>query len=453
MYTLFMTPDYLSTRGSRCTAAGQADFGPDATCVGPADPCEGKNNFMWGCDPPFDIDAIPGSGLADGTDQNFKWFVTAMMTHMRANSESVQYWEVWNEPNILTEWNHPPVKGDLQLAQFSAPAALRGPSGAPTCTGPGLAENSGPGTATVAELVRFARDSRAIIAPVFPKIQLSAPPVTNPVVSSNYLSQLLAAGGSQFDDLGFHGYYDANGACCPTNCPTPEYFVASWNALVNVVNAAGLSSKPVLDTEFSWGEYSGVINPDMRAAQSARIYLLHESYYPALARVIWFGEDSPVDYAPNPYNNNNPIGGEGEFWASAATNVADGCTAADPIQGGYDCPAGVAMRQVAKWTVDAMFSGPCSCSSSPKRGSDCSATPATGIWQCAITRPNGYAGLFVWDNTWTTFPCSNAPCGSSTFTIPSAYTGDWQDLDGNLTPLNGATSVLIGAKPILIETQ
>jgi hypothetical protein len=58
--------------------------------------------------------------------------------------------------------------------------------------------------------------------------------------------------------------------------------------------------------------------------------------------------------------------------------------------------------------------------------------------------------LFAWDNTATTFPCTNAACGTTTFTIPAGFTSDWQDLSGNKTPLAGST-VTIGAKPILIE--
>jgi hypothetical protein len=449
MYTLFMTPDYLSDRGSRCTAAGQADFGADPTCVGVADPCEGTQLFMWGCDPPYDIDAVPGSGVADGTDQNLKWFITAMMTHLQATSETIQYWEVWNEPNILSEWNHPAVSGDLKSGGKNI--AQNNPSGI-TCTNPNGNGGTLPNTATFAQLIRMARDSRSLILPVFPSVRISAPAVTNPVKSGNYLTQLLAAGGSQFDTLGLHGYYDADATCCPTNCPTPEYFAASWNAMASIVASAGLSSKPILDTEFSWGENSGVIDPDMRAAQAARIYLLHESYYPSLSRVVWYAEDHPVDFTPNPYNDNYPVGGTGEFWASAATNVADGCTVPDNIQGGFDCPAGLAVQQVKKWTVGAAFTSGCACSASPNGGS-CSTIPATGIWQCPIVRTGGYSGLIIWDNTWTTFPCANAPCGSTTFTIPPAYTSDWQALSGTVTQLNGATSVLIGAKPILIETQ
>lgn len=447
MYTLFMTPDYLSTRGSRCVAAGQADFGPDATCVGPVDPCEGSSLFSWGCDPPTDIDAVVGSGLADGTDQNFIWFATAMVAHLKATSETIQYWEVWNEPNIVSEWNHAPVNGNMKSGGKNSIL----PPTNPTCSGPGVG-GTPPNTASIAQLIRLTKDSRAILLPAFPKILIAAPAVTNPVASGTYLTELLAAGGSQFDTLGFHGYYDGGGQCCPTNCPTPESWVASWSAMSSIAGNAGLSAKPVFDTEFSWGEHSGITDPDMRAAQAARIYLLHEGYYPMMARVVWFDEDQPVDFTPNPYNNNYPYGGTGQFWSSAADNVADSCTVPDLVQGGFDCPAGVAVQQVEKWTVGAGFTSPCTCSASPNGGS-CSATPPLGIWQCPITKGGGYSALAVWDNTWVTFPCSNAPCGSTNFTIPSGYTTDWQDLSGNITQLNGTTAVLIGAKPILIETQ
>ena len=105
------------------------------------------------------------------------------------------------------------------------------------------------------------------------------------------------------------------------------------------------------------------------------------------------------------------------------------------------------MNQVYVWTLGATFGGACSCS-----GPHCPDAPEVGIFQCSITRSGGYAGLFVWDSSATVFPCTNAPCGTTTFTIPPGYTTDWQDLDGNVTPLGGAKTVTIGAKPILIGT-
>jgi hypothetical protein len=418
MYDAYYTPDYISVRGSRCTANGQADFGPDPTCVGPIDSCGGGVNFNWGCDPPADIDATPGSGLADGSDQNFKWFVTAFMTHLKQNSEHIRYWEVWNEPNVCKEWNH----GD----ETGIDCTKQNPGG-------------GPSVGTAKQLVRMAQDARGIIPTFDPTVLISSPPLVGfGSATAAYMNKILTlAGSALFDVIGFHGYYATGGGSCPSNCPVPENWLVQWNNVVNVMNATGQSSKPAINTEYSWSTRTNVTDPDMRAAQTARLFLLQESYYPALARENWYAEDFPIE----------SYGGSGEFWASGANNMADSCSVVDPVQGGFRCPAGLAMNQVYDWTLEATFGGACTCS-----GANCSAAPEVGIFQCSITRSGSYAGLFVWDSSATVFPCTNSPCGSTTFTIPAGYSTDWQDLDGDVTQLNGAKTVTIGAKPILIET-
>jgi hypothetical protein len=429
MYSAYYTPDYLSVRGSRCTANGKADFGADPTCVGPADICGGVDNFMWGCDPPFDIDSAPGKGDAKGSDQNYKWFVTAFMTHMQQNSEHITYWEIWNEPNICQEWNH--------SDQPQVPCPQNNPGG-------------GPSTGTVAQLVRMAQDARSIIPTFDASVKITTPPVTSVSGLMNYLNMILEQGGSQFDIIGFHAYFNTTTGC-PSACPVPEMFQSEWSTLVSVVTAAGQQAKPVMNTEFSWGAMSNTTIPDMRKAFAARTYLLQESVYPTLTRVDWYGEDFQTDPTVSTNNPPFPNGGTGEFWASGDTNVADQCLILDPVQGGFDCPGGLAMNQISKLTIGATFNGACSCSASPN-GGGCSASPPTGIFQCSITKTGGYKGLFVWDSTATAFPCANAACGTTKFTIPAGYTSDWQDLDGTVTSLGGATTLTIGAKPVLIET-
>jgi hypothetical protein len=430
MYAAYYTPDYLSIRGSRCTGSGQADFGPDETCVGKADVCQNQPGLMWGCDPPSDIDAIPGSGLADGTDQNYMWFVTAMMAHMQPKFEVIKYWEDWNEPDTCDEWNHNDQPG--------VNCAGQNPGG-------------GPSDGTTAQLVRLATDARTIIPTFLSGVKVISPPIANVINDAAYMQQLLTLGGSAFDDIGYHGYF-SNGVGCPSQCPVPELAVDQWTAILNSVNIVGVPTKSVLNTEFSWGPTSNVIEPDMRIAYAARSYVLQESYYPRLARVNWLGEDYPVDLTPNPDNSGEPNGGNGEFWASGTTYLQDQCTQPDGTQGGYDCPAGLAMSQVQKWTVGTSFLSGCTCSASPN-GGKCSATPPAGIWQCPIVGTNAYQGLIVWDSTVTTFPCANLACGTTTFTIPSTYKADWKDLTGTITPLMGATTIMIGAKPIIIENE
>jgi hypothetical protein len=432
MYTAFFTPDYLSIRGSRCVSAGQADFGPDATCVGTPDVCLNLPLQEWGCDPPSDIDATPGSGKADGTDQNLMWFVTAMMKHMQANSEKLKYWEVWNEPDDCEQWNH------MQPANSSVTCGESNFSG-------------GPSDGTTAQLVRMATDARAIIPTYQSGVLISSPPVAGVFENEAYMFAILKAGGSAFDTVGFHGYFSGPTGC-PSQCPVPELLQNILTSAYMAVNLANDLGKPVLDTEFSWGSKTNVTDLDMRISFTARSYILQLADYPFISRVNWFVEDAPINLLPNPLNNNEPTGGTGEFWASGATNVADGCTVVDPIQGGFDCPAGLAMKQLHTWTVGVNFVGPCTCSASPNGGS-CSAVPPSGIWQCPLTRPGNYQGLLVWDSTFTTFPCGDPSCGATTFALLPGYNSDWQDLAGKETPLNGATAVIIGAKPILVENQ
>jgi hypothetical protein len=308
MFDAYYTPDYLSVRGSRCTGNGQADFGVDATCVGVADVCGGADK--WGCDPPYDIDKTAGSGLADGTNQNYKWFVTAFVKHLQSSGEQIKYWEIWNEPNICGEWNH--------SDQVTLDCALLNPSG-------------GPSTGTANQLVRMAQDARSILPS---SVSITTPPVTDAAGLNDYLSKILAQAGDQlFDVVGFHGYFNTHSGC-PSICPVPESWLTEWNTLVNIMTSAGQAKKPAMNTEFSWGANSNVTDPDMRASFAARIYLLQESQYPALVRVQWYGEDFPMNLTSNPNNNNQPAGGTGEFWASSTNNIQDNCLTPDTVQGG-----------------------------------------------------------------------------------------------------------------------
>ncbi len=437
MYTLTSTPDFLSVEGSRCTGAGIGNNGADLTCAYAANPnCSGTGAADGQCVPPYDLDSTPGSGDGKGTDQNLLYFLTALMTHMEINSESIQYIEIWNEPSTCQAWNHS--------------------DGSQNCGVPATGA-----VATATDLARIASDARALVHQYDPRVLITSPPTAGGTSSYAYMQTILTAGATPYDLVGFHGYdilpVPGGTGACPSLCPVPEYEVSEWAALQNVLTTLNLTSLKAINTEFSWGGYQNVTIPDMRAAQAARLYILQESFYPALQRVGWYGEDFPVDNTPDPNNPGHPNGGTGEFWASGATNVSDGCTVPDPIQGGYDCPAGLAMQQVKKWTLGATYSAPCSCSASPNGGS-CAATPATGVWQCSISKPGGYSGLLVWDSTYTTYPCpttpaaATAPCGSGTFTVPPSYSNDWEDLNGNVNGLQGST-VTIGAKPILLENE
>lgn len=431
MYVPYFTPDYLSVRGSRCTGPGQADFGADATCLAVADVCQNQPGFMWGCDPPYDIDLMPGSGLADGSDLNYINFVSALAQHIFNSFETISYWNVWNQPDICSQWNH--------NDQMGVDCTRLNPGG-------------GPSFGTNLQFIRMASDARTTFPLYSVKgVKIVSPSFADVVSSGSYLESLLAEGPSAFDSIGYHGYF-TDGAGCPSHCPVPELEVVQWNAVINAAILAGIPNKTALDTAFSWGPTSNIVDPDMRISFVTRSFLLQQSNFPQLARALWVGEDFPIDLTPNPANNNEPNGGNGQLWASGVNNIQDNCLIPDSGQGGFDCQAGVALKQISKWTTGNTFNGACTCSASPNGGS-CTATPPSGIWLCPIFGPNAYQGLLVWDSTFTAFPCTNPACGSTPFTIPSPYTADWQDLTGTVTILSGTGVVMIGAKPILLENE
>ena len=102
LFTLGMTPQWASSRPN------------DKTCL-PQPRGE--------CDPPDDLNA-DGSG----TDQHWKDFITAIVTHVNGR---IHHWEVWNEPQAANAW-----------------------------------------TGTHAQLVRMAQDARTIIQSVDPKAKM-----------------------------------------------------------------------------------------------------------------------------------------------------------------------------------------------------------------------------------------------------------------------------------------
>jgi hypothetical protein len=331
MFTLFATPSWASSRGSRCVAAGN----PDAGCTGAADlTCVfQQQNGPGVCDPPSDIDAVPGSGRGDGTNKHFRDFVTALVTH--AGAGTIRYWEIWNEPNISTEW-----------------------------------------TGTNAQMVRMARDARTIVRSVDSAARFTTPAVANAIMAAkNWLQPyLLAGGGDLADVVAFHGYVQSG--ACPDQCPVPENEITLVNNVRSVAAAAGQQNKPLFDTEVSWGEKSGFTDAAARQAFTGRMYLLSMSS--GVARLYWYGLDFAI----------SSTGGSGEFWAPSGN--PDGCGVAAP-EGGDLCPAGVAVQQIARWMIGAQFSSPCTPSGTTWT---CGLTAPGGYQAIAVWDTSGTTVLF-----------------------------------------------------------
>jgi len=179
LYTVYYTPAWAS----QCPTCTCNDGGP--------------NNPPGGCYPPADVNS-DGSG----TDQNLKDFLTALMQH--EGPGKIQYLEIWNEPNIPSEW-----------------------------------------AGTMPQMVRMAQDVRSVAKSFDSKVLITSPPETGDGkggLKMTWLGGYLQAGGGQYVDIiGLHGY-----------TLTPEDIITRVNATTAVMAQYGQIGKPIFVTEGSW---------------------------------------------------------------------------------------------------------------------------------------------------------------------------------------------------------
>jgi hypothetical protein len=166
-----------------------------------------------------------------------------------------------------------------------------------------------------------------------------------------------------------------------------------------------MAGKPLFNTEGGWSQadFEGFTDQDRQAAFLPRYLLLQQSAN--ISRVYWYAWDSKK--LSSLYNDTT----------------------------GQATLAATAYGEVNKWTVGATISKACSANGT--------------VWTCGFTRPGGYAALAVWD---ASQDCTASSCPTTTFTVPSGYIVYRDVGDDTETSLNGATTVQIGAKPILLET-
>jgi hypothetical protein len=365
MFTLFSTPSWASSRGPHCKAAGNP-----AGCLGPPN----NNCFLhgqsgWGnCDPPDDLNC-DGSG----TNQHFKTFVTALLKHV--GSGKIKYWELWNEPNMKKEWN----------AAADCPNVPNAP---------------------YLMLARMASDLREIVAPVDPEAKFTTPaPAGGRKMVPAWLEGYLAnSDGANFADIiAFHGYI-VEGGTCPSACPIPEKVVELVSNVRNVTSTYDQQSKPLFDTEGSWGNVNGVdamTDSDQQASFVGRFYLLQMGA--DVAKFYWFAWNFP---------------GTGIFY-DASTNSLD--------------LAGVAYKQIVNWTSGAAVE-PCAANGS--------------LWSCLIVGSTGSQSQAIWDTSQT---CNAGVCSTTYVSVPPQFTS-YVDLTGHRHPVSSG-KVPVGLKPILLTTD
>jgi len=280
---------------------------------------------------------------------------------------------------------------------------------------------------TTAQLVRMAQDARCVVIgtgcsslSTYPQTgidptALMLPPAfvdyIGPGDAAQSLAAYLTAGGDLYDDvIGFHGYvWSGNNSGSPFPNP-PENFATVFypNLYDDVISVfANQSSLPLFNTEGSWGTSQPETDPNLQLAWIARYVLIQTSMN--IAKFYWYSWDG------------GPVG----LWSQAGGRTLAGS--------GY----GLLETQ---WLQAPVTIKQC--------------TNSGSIWTCAITRSGGYQAQAVWDGSQT---CS--PCTYSTYSVPSQFTqylalensDGTANLSGTPTSLNGATTVQIGAIPILLE--
>jgi len=319
----------------------------------------------------------PPANIGDWTD-----FVTAVVDHYNGTTAPhVKYYELWNE--------------------FSSPSFWTG---------------------TMQDMLNLAAATYPIIH-TDPYSILLTPSVSGPTQGSSssnglpngltWMTSYLQAGGNKYADGGtFHGYLAPFGGEGVSLFPFPEQdstagCAAGTTCFGSVVTKAasfrqvfdqnGLSGKPMLDTEGSWGVNGNVPGPNEQVAWVARWFILQAGDYPNITQASWYAWGYPSD--------------SGQLESSTGT----------PNQ------AGTAYNQLYNWLVGASFSSQC-------------ASDANSTWTCAITRSGGYEGLIAWNTN-----------GNFSYSPASTYT-QYRDLAGNTTKLSGG-AITVGIQPLLLESQ
>jgi putative Ig domain-containing protein/putative glycosyl hydrolase len=320
----------------------------------------------------------PADLQSDGTGTNQYWknWITAIATHsVNSSTAHIKYYEIWNEPNST--------------------AFFRG---------------------TMAQLVRMTKDAACIIKGIGPgctrqgidpsALIVTPAPTQGAMAIDKFMTDFMSlGGGNAVDVIAFHAYNGTE--------------VDRVLDVVNRLKTGSLAtyqqtSKPLFDTEFSWGENVTFPDPDERQGFVAISLLLHWSA--GVDRVYWYSWDA-----------------SGTMWS--ATSIA-GCSTPDPSGNGYTCGSAIAYEQLQNWMVGAAMSSTCT---------------ATGtVWTCGLIRTGGYEALAVWD---TAQSCNHGACTSSKFTVPNTATYvHYRDLAGKVHAITG-TTVQIGYKPILLENK
>lgn len=359
--------------------------------------CSDSSNGPGQCDPPLDLNS-------DGSGADDIWiaWVSALAAHSQANKNAgltgISYYEIWNEWNVTTSWN-PTYASVAQLVRMEQDArcVVEGPPSGKQCN-PNSVFPSGTALDPTAKIVTP--------SPVSAHTQLASIQTNLSVYFQTSVNGY--PGGAFADVIGFHGYVGTTTTPGTTSVPCPV--AEDVNTVLTDMNTtltaypASASGKALFNTEGGWSKADdeGFTDEDEQAAFLPRYLLLQQSA--DISRVYWYKWDS------------NLLG-------SLYNTTTDNAT-----------KAATAYGETVAWTNGATVSKACTASGT--------------VWTCGYSRPS-YSGLAVWD---ASQDCTATACPTTTFNVPSGGYIEYRDVAGNVNSLNGAGSVQIGAKPILLET-
>ncbi len=310
------------------------------------------------CDPPDDL-------KPDGTGANQHWkdFVAAIAAHSKnSRGAHIRYWEIWNEPYMEHQW-----------------------------------------TGTTAQLLRMAEDARSIILGVDPNaVIVSASSAMKTPKEQQWMENYLREGGGKpADVIAFHGYIHTGK---PGVYPVAADILPAVAALRKMMDEYGQASKPIFDTEASWGRASVMgfeADDDFESGFLAQFYLLQWSA--GVSRFYWYA-----------WNNEQ----FGTLWSPDES---------EPTRPGHLHQAGATYEQLYNWMIGATMNSPCSAT-------------GDGIWTCGLTRPGGYEAVVVWSTS-----------GNKSY-APNPRFKKLRDLNGNSTAIS-VRQVSIGFKPVLLQSE
>ena len=234
------------------------------------------------------------------------------------------------------------------------------------------------------QIVAMARAAYPVIKDAGGIVLTPAPQGTN---AYRWTGAYFAAGGAAYSDItSFHGYLYG----------PPESLSNLIDSMRAIQSRYGISDQPLWDTEHSWGSSTWPMgaDPSQQSAWLARYIAL--SYSKGVARSFWYAWDSAE-------------------WGGLYDKLNK-----------QELKPGVAYREVYKWMTGARFT-PCVANDE--------------LYQCHITRANGYQAVMVWSTGET-----------STFVAPSGMVR-MRTLSGPSAAVTGGQTVTIGMEPVLLESR